>query len=57
MVFKKSDIQGKISEYQKKIIQCNALLKKGNNNPSELRNNVVDYKLEIKKLEKLLEVC
>lgn len=57
MVLKKSDIEGKISNYRKKIFDCQSQLRKGYSNPSELRNAVIDYKLEIKNLEKLLEVC
>lgn len=56
-ILKKYEIEVKIFEYKEKINKYQMLLKKGHSNPSELRNAVVDYKLEIKKLEKLLEVC
>jgi hypothetical protein len=54
---KKSEIQVKIFEYQEKISKYQSLLRRGHSNPSELRNAVIDYRIEIKKLEKLLEVC
>lgn len=57
MLFKKDEIEVKIFEYQDKINFYQRLLKKGNSNPSQLRNAVVDYKLEIQKLKRLLEVC
>jgi hypothetical protein len=57
MLLKKSEIEVKIFEYKDKIKFYNQLLRKGHHNPSELRNAVIDYRVEIKKLEKLLEVC
>lgn len=54
---KKSEIEVKIFEYKDKIKSYQFLLRKGHSNPSELRNAVIDYKVEIKKLEKILEVC
>jgi hypothetical protein len=57
MEFSKSEIEVKILEYQDKIKKYNYLLRKGHSNPSELRNAVIDYRVEIQKLEKLMEVC
>ena len=54
---KKDEIEVKIFEYQDKINHYQRLLRKGHSRPSELRNAVIDYKVEIKKLEKILEVC
>lgn len=56
MGLKKDEIEVKIFEYQDKINLYQRLLKKGSHSPSQLRNAVVDYKLEIQKLKKLLEV-
>jgi hypothetical protein len=53
----KSEIEVKIFEYQEKINLYKRLLRKGHSNPSELRNAVIDYRVEIQKLEKLMEVC
>jgi hypothetical protein len=54
---KKEEIQVKIFEYQEKISKYKWLLKKGVNNPSELRNAVIDYRIEMSRLQKQLEVC
>lgn len=57
MVFSKSEIEVKIFEYQDKIKKYNYLLKKGHPNPSELRNAVINYRVEIKNLERMMQVC
>jgi flagellar biosynthesis chaperone FliJ len=57
MIINKKDIQMKISFYEKRISHCKIQLRKGSSNPSKLRNDVIDYKVQIKNLEKLMEVC
>lgn len=51
----KNEIEVKIFEYRDKIKLYERLLRKGSRSPSQLRNAVVDYKLEVQKLEKLME--
>jgi hypothetical protein len=53
MLFSKEEIQVKIFEYEEKIKYFKHLLKKGSHKPSELRNAIIDYKVEIANLKKM----
>jgi hypothetical protein len=57
MNINRKEIESKISFYESRISHCKILLRKGSLNPSKLRNDVIDYKIQIKNLEKLMEVC
>jgi len=52
----KNEIEVRIFEYEEKIDLYQRLLRRGHKSPSQLRNAVIDYKIEIQNLKKLLEV-
>ena len=52
----KDEIEVRIFEYQDKINLYQRLLRKGHKEPSKLRNAIVDYKVEVQNLRKLMEV-
>lgn len=58
MSFGKDEIEVIIFEYQDKIEKYQSMLRKGISycNPSEIRNAIVDYKIQITRLEKQMEV-
>lgn len=58
MIMGKDEIEVIIFEYQDRIRKYQSLLKRNNNNysPSQLRNAILDYKIQIVRLEKQMEV-
>lgn len=52
----KKSIQAKIIENKSRIRRSEIKLRKGCNNPSEVRNLIINLKLEIRNLERMEEI-